>query len=39
VTVIGLSPVPDPNAMRQWVQSAGSACIFVRDSGRESALV
>jgi len=38
VTVIGVSPSPDPHAMRRWVQSARSACIFVHDSGRESAL-
>ncbi len=39
VSVIGLPPDPDPESIRRMVELTHSTCIFVRDSGRESALV
>ncbi len=39
VNIIGLPPEPNPKLMREWVEVSHGTCIFVRDSGRESALV
>ncbi|MEM9068361.1 MAG: amino acid permease [Myxococcota bacterium] len=39
VNLIGMPPDPDPALMKRWVSLARGSCIFVRDSGRENALV
>jgi hypothetical protein len=39
VNIIGLPRRPNPTLMRRWVEVSRSTCIFVRDSGGESALV
>ncbi|MBA2662419.1 MAG: hypothetical protein H0U74_09010 [Bradymonadaceae bacterium] len=36
--ILGLAPLVDVDWMRTVVQRSGSSCLFVRDSGRESAL-
>jgi len=38
VNVLGMPASPDPERMEEWVEALRSSCIFVRDSGRESAL-
>ncbi len=39
VNIIGMPPSPDPELLKRWVGLAHATCIFVRDSGRENALV
>jgi len=38
LNIFGLQPEPDFNVIRQLVDTTESTCMFVRDSGRESAL-
>ena len=38
VNIFGLSPELSFKFARQMVETTGSTCLFVRDSGRESAL-
>ena len=38
VSIFGLGHRPDFGFMRRMVDETGSTCLFVRDSGRESAL-
>ncbi len=35
---VGIARTADPEAMRRLVETTGTSCLFVRDSGRESAL-
>ncbi len=38
VSVFGIKPDPDFAQLLTWVEATHSTCVFVRDSGRESAL-
>ncbi|PSQ84752.1 MAG: hypothetical protein BRD40_00880, partial [Bacteroidetes bacterium QS_1_65_9] len=38
LSVFGMLPEPDFDFCRRMVESTRSTCLFVRDSGRESAL-
>ncbi len=38
LNIFGIARTADPEAMRRLVETTGTSCLFVRDSGRESAL-
>ena len=38
LNIFGLVPDPDFDVIRRMVETTSSTCLFVRDSGRESAL-
>ncbi|MGM0705850.1 MAG: hypothetical protein ACQETP_08025, partial [Bacteroidota bacterium] len=38
LNIFGIAREADPEAMRRLVEITGTSCLFVRDSGRESAL-
>jgi hypothetical protein len=38
LNIFGLQPAPDFDTIRSLVDTTDSTCMFVRDSGRESAL-